>query len=363
MDFSREFGLPPNTIEKDYVLGWILDGISQQPGINADWMFKGGTCLKKCYFETYRFSEDLDFTLKKEGQINNDFLMHVFTDLADKVYEKSGIEIPKDKISFDIYQNPHGKLSVQGKLSYKGPMQPGGSLPTIKLDLTADEILVLSPSIREAHHPYSDKPDQGFHIQCYCFEELIAEKIRALTERLRPRDLYDVIHLYRHEGINPDRSLVLNTLIKKCDFKNISVPTFELINAKPERAELISEWSNMLGHQLPELPPFEQFWQELPEVFGWLYQVREKTAVAPIPSGREVVDESWRAPAMAQAWHTKVPLETIRFAAANRLCVNLTYQDSTRLIEPYSLRRTREGNLLLYAVKHNTGVLTKRCML
>jgi len=27
------------------------------------WAFKGGTCLKKCYFETYRFSEDLDFTL------------------------------------------------------------------------------------------------------------------------------------------------------------------------------------------------------------------------------------------------------------------------------------------------------------
>jgi predicted nucleotidyltransferase component of viral defense system len=357
MDFSREFGLTANTIEKDYVLGWIMDGISQQPEINADWIFKGGTCLKKCYFETYRFSEDLDFTLKKEEQINNDFLMHVFSDLADKVYEKSGIEIPKDKISFDIYPNPHGKLSVQGKLSYKGPMQPGGSLPTIKLDLTADEILVLDPSIREVHHPYSDKPEQGFHIQCYCFEELIAEKIRALTERLRPRDLYDVIHLYRHEGINPDRSLVLNTLIKKCDFKNISVPTFELINAKPERAELISEWSNMLGHQLPELPPFEQFWQELPEVFGWLCQVREKTAVASIPSGLEVIDESWRAPAMAQAWHTNIPLEVIRFAAANRLCVDLAYQGSTRLIEPYSLRRTKEGNLLLYAVKHNTGEL------
>lgn len=353
MDFSREFGLNPNVVEKDYVLGWILDGISQQPQISTDWIFKGGTCLKKCYFETYRFSEDLDFTLKKPEQINNDFLMNVFSDLSVKVYEKSGIEIPKDNISFEIYQNPRGKLSAQGKIIYKGPMQPGGSLPSIKLDLTADEVLVLEPVSREVHHPYSDKPAQGIHAQCYCFEELFAEKIRALAERLRPRDLYDVINLYRHDKINPDLSLVMGTLGKKCQFKNIPVPTIAALNAKPEHAELVSEWSNMLAHQLPALPPFDQFWQELPKVFDWLNKVVAKVVAAPISSGREAVDTSWRMPA-AQAWHTNIPLEAIRFAAANRLCVNLAYQGSWRLIEPYSLRRTKDGNLLLYAVKHQT---------
>lgn len=58
---------------------------------------------------------------------------------------------------------------------------------------------------------------------------------------------------------------------------------------------------------------------------------------------------------MAQAWHTTAPIKIIRYAAANRLCVNLTYQESRRLIEPYSLRLTRDGNPLLYAVKHDTG--------
>lgn len=354
MDFSKEFGLSPNVVEKDYVLGWILDGISHQPKISADWIFKGGTCLKKCYFETYRFSEDLDFTLKNQEQINNDFLMDVFRDLSDKVYEKTGTEIPKDKISFDIYPNPRGKLSAQGKISYKGPMQPGGNLPTIKFDLTADEVLVLNPAICEVSHPYSDRPEQGIHVQCYCFEELFAEKIRALAERLRPRDLYDVINLYRHEGINPDRTLILSTLDKKCQFKNIPIPTVEILNAKPERSELVSEWSNMLAYQLPVLPPFEQFWQELPKVFEWLHKVIEKIVAVPISSMGMAIDTSWQMPAMAQAWHTNIPLETIRFAAANRLCVNLAYQGTRRLIEPYSLRRTRDGNLLLYAVKHNT---------
>ena len=44
-------------------------------------------------------------------------------------------------------------------------------------------------------------------------------------------------------------------------------------------------------------------------------------------------------------------LDVIRFGAANRLCVDLLYQGSTRRIEPYSLRRTFEGNVILHA--HN----------
>jgi len=55
-------------------------------------------------------------------------------------------------------------------------MQPGGDLPRIKLDLTLDEILVLDPTIRNVHHPYSDCPDDGIQSKCYCFEEVFAEK-------------------------------------------------------------------------------------------------------------------------------------------------------------------------------------------
>jgi hypothetical protein len=63
MEFSREFNLAPNIVEKDYVLGWVLAGISNHEELGSNWVFKGGTYLKKCYFETYRFSEDLDFTI------------------------------------------------------------------------------------------------------------------------------------------------------------------------------------------------------------------------------------------------------------------------------------------------------------
>ena len=48
-------------------------------------------------------------------------------------------------------------------------------------------------------------------------------------------------------------------------------------------------------------------------------------------------------------------LEIVRFAAANRLCVDLTYQGTVRRVEPYSLRRTRAGDILLFAVRAADG--------
>lgn len=121
------------------------------------------------------------------------------------------------------------------------------------------------------------------------------------------------------------------------------------------REELETDWEIMLKHQLPSLPLFEQFWRELPAVFAWLLGVVEKIERPAFPAISPEVDETWRPPAMAQAWHSSVPLEIIRFAAANRLCVNLAYQGTRRLIEPYSLRRTQDGHLLLHAARHETG--------
>ena len=65
---ADEAALGPRVVEKDYMLGWLLAGISRHPNLGTEWVFKGGTCLKKCYFETYRFSEDLDFTLRSESR-------------------------------------------------------------------------------------------------------------------------------------------------------------------------------------------------------------------------------------------------------------------------------------------------------
>lgn len=355
MDFAREFNLEAKTIEKDYVLGWLLAGIAAHSELMDKWIFKGGTCLKKCYFETYRFSEDLDYTLTDEKHLDKSFLVENFKQIAAWIYDMVGIEIPSDKIRFEIYRNNAGKVSVEGSVYYIGPLQRRGSLARIKLDLTADEVLVLPQVIREVHHPYSDKPQNGIKASCYSFPEIFAEKIRALSERARPRDLYDVIHFYRHAETGSKAIIILDVLKKKCEYKKLPLPVMKHLENHIKLHELESEWKNMLAHQLPKLPSRDQFWQELPNLFKWLHGEASKTLLELAPLPEELINSSWQPPSMIKAWHAKAPLELIRYAAANHLCVELSYDNSKRLIEPYDLKQTKEENLIIIAIKHKTG--------
>lgn len=352
-ELARELSLDLHVVEKDYVLGWLLAGIGANPDFSGNWVFKGGTCLKKCYFETYRFSEDLDFTVTDEAQLDEDYLLQAFRQMGEWIYEQSGIEIPGDRIRFKLSVFDGGRYA-EGRVYYVGPLLQNRNLARIKFDLTSKEKLVLPPQKRAVHHPYSDCPENGIHVLSYCFEEVFAEKMRALAERERPRDLYDVVHLYRHDEIRPDRSVVLKTLQEKCAFKGIPVPTIESLQREDAKIKLAAEWEDMLAHQLPVLPDMDQFWNEIPRVFRWLYGEAEKRILGSL-SGDQATDISWQPPPMVHAWRAAIPLESVRFAAANHLCVNLHYKNSSRLIEPYSLRRSKDGNLLLCAVKHETG--------
>ncbi len=64
-----EAGLTPSMVEKVFVLGWLLAAINENHALARSWVFNGGTCLKKCYVETYRYSDDLDFTIQDERRL------------------------------------------------------------------------------------------------------------------------------------------------------------------------------------------------------------------------------------------------------------------------------------------------------
>ena len=112
LESASAFSLQPGVVEKDYVLGWLLAGIYAHPELVDSWVFKGGTCLKKCFFETYRFSEDLDFTLRDEAHLEDGFLRRVLGEVIAWVADESGLVMPADQLSFDIYANQIGRAHV-----------------------------------------------------------------------------------------------------------------------------------------------------------------------------------------------------------------------------------------------------------
>ena len=356
---AGNLGLLPGTVEKDYVLGWLLAGICNHPTIADKWVFKGGTCLKKCYFETYRFSEDLDFTVIGESKLNVDSLTGVFRDISVWIYEKAGITLPSDKIRFEVFRNNRDRLAGEGRISYRGPIAPSArDLPRIKLDLTTDETLILPPVNRTVLHPYSDAPELGIVVRCYSYEEVFAEKVRALAERARPRDLYDVINLFRQNEFRPTSTAIREILTKKCLFKGIPFPTMETLS--PLKDQLVEDWAAMLRHQLPALPPVDAFWNEMPAVLSWIKEGHRPEIPASFPlAPGEILMRQPAGTISIRGMTTTAPLEIIRFAASNRFCVELDYMDEqgkrdVQIIEPYSLRRTQAGDIILYAVRADT---------
>ena len=358
MAVADETVLTPHVVEKDYVLGWLLAAINRNSVLSQSWVFKGGTCLRKCYFETYRFSEDLDFTLQDETHINEEYLINQFTSIAKWLNEETGIEIHTDRLKFDIYSNPRGHQSCQGHVYYKSYFSKGKhSLPKIKFDLTADEVLVMPPSRKAVFHTYTDVPTDKIFIESYDYPEVFGEKVRALGERGRPRDLYDAINLFRNDHL-PASAVIQDILSQKCAYKDIDIPTLTTMDACKD--DMQRNWEPMLAHQLPVLPDFEVYWGSLPVFFDWLEgrDTRERAQLATISREGQVYRRSYGNLGLRTL--SGGSLEVMRFAAGNRLCVDLDYTDngghrSSRVIEPYSLRQAQNGNILLYAARADNG--------
>ena len=177
LEFSSNYELLPTTVEKDYVLGWLLSSISLHPEL-SEWIFKGGTCLKKCYFETYRFSEDLDFTLPVELNVKKNYIKSNLEEVVTDIESKTGITFPRTDWKIDEYKNKRGNTSFQVKISFDGPLNPKSkkSLQRIKFDLTQDEIIADEPTLRDLHHVYADKVVPPPQLKCYSINEILAEK-------------------------------------------------------------------------------------------------------------------------------------------------------------------------------------------
>ena len=163
-----------------------------------------------------------------------------------------------------------------------------------------------------------------------------------------------MINLFRNGEFRAAAAVIRDVVRQKCNFKNVSFPSFETL--AEFRDELFADWGTMLRHQLPSLPPVESFWNALPEFFQWLAGTTAPVAVAAYPLG--VGEEVLRAPAGAiQLAGRSTPfIEVIRFAGANRLCVELDYVDqqgrrSMRVIEPYSLRRSQDASIILHTLQ------------
>jgi predicted nucleotidyltransferase component of viral defense system len=344
----------------------MLYGISQQRQLSR-WVFKGGTCLKKCFFETYRFSEDLDFTVPAGEPLTVELIEVSLREVCEWITAESGIELPSDRVTVEAYPNKQGTESFNVRVGYIGPLRfTGQRMQRVKFDITQQELLVDPANHRDVFHRYGDAIKPTPRVACYSVNEILAEKTRALFERQgRARDVYDVIHISRsfREDISADRARQI--LNEKFAFKKLPQPRVDMIVARVDAETLRRNWDDQLAHQLPILPPVETFFDELREALAWWMEPAEASPVmASISSNldeRRLPREHFPSFAVTQV-ERGLPsgaegnaIDQIRFAARNRLLVEVTYHGVTRVVEPYSVRIANTGNKLLYAWEVTRG--------
>lgn len=243
-------GMSDKVIEKDYVITWILLALADS-GLKEFLAFKGGTSLKKIYFPDYRYSEDLDFTLRKE--IANKELLARLNKTLDTLAKEQGFQfaVPPEKIE-------ERADSLTAYINFVGPLQARLGSRSIKVDFTLSEKLIFPLESKEIHSPYSDAVQKSF--ATYSLEEILVEKLCAIIGRTEPRDIYDVNYLFGVDDI--DFHNIPDAFREKADFKGIDPNRLkESLNDKKDKYARM--WESRLRHQVKYLPHFEETVRQL----------------------------------------------------------------------------------------------------
>lgn len=242
-------------LEKDYVLTEVLKVLSQVPALSRILIFKGSTALRKAYFSDWRYSEDLDFTVRR------DVAKEELRRFLEAWYHQAQVD-SQIQLTTRMLHKPDGYARV--RIQFLGPLAYPGM---IYMDLSFDEPLCLEPEYRKVlTAPFTDEQRK---VLVYPLEELLAEKLRSLLERGKSRDYYDVWRLLKERSSQLNLELLGTVLAKKLSHKGLFPSAMS--NFLPKDPKAIKRyWEDDLGQQVNPLPSLIAVLDELRELLDKL---------------------------------------------------------------------------------------------
>lgn len=230
VSIARKQKLPLGLIEKDFVLTLVLREIYSSPFKNS-LVFKGGTALHKLYLHE-RLSVDLDFTELEDLDIDAFKNVLIIKEINSEIKK---VVRPEASISID--------LKYISLLNYPD---------SIKVDISLREKPLLELKDAVLKSPYFS----DFQVKTFQIEEMAAEKLRALVQRKRPRDYFDMWVLLKEIDVKDFEKLAEKKLVVANDKLSIDRVFTDL--------DIVgSLWKNDLRQLIPELPDFETVIKEL----------------------------------------------------------------------------------------------------
>ena len=242
---SLKNNVSPEIIEKDYFIELVLFYFSKSSSLCENFVFRGGTALKKVYFPEYRFSEDLDFVIDSKKEIN------VYQDIIIQILQKISTDYPIKIGKRSIFERDRLQLFIIYDIipDIKG-------IKELKVDILKDYYIPKHEGKRLLFS-YPEFKNKNLILETYALESVVCDKIgRILDVDNEPRDLYDLWYLLK---LNLDIKTVREEFKNKYGYK-ILIPNLLREIVKDDYKQ---NWENRLIHQIFDLPDFDMLIKDL----------------------------------------------------------------------------------------------------
>lgn len=260
----KRLHLPWDAIERDYLLSWILAGISRVGILRETLVFKGGTALRKCHFGDYRFSEDLDFS-GLAGVPTGDAMEQAVREACKAAVKLLDEYAPVEIVCGRHTENdphPGGQEAFTIRARFSWQREPR---TRVMIETTLDEKVLKPAPKRKVLHEYGEPLDA--EVRVYALEEIVAEKLRAILQhaakleergwsRSRARDYYDLWRMMGACRNRMDLSGFADFLREKCAIRKVAFAGPDDFFQDRMLAYVEKTWEQWLGPLVPALPAF-----------------------------------------------------------------------------------------------------------
>ncbi len=243
-------------LERDYLLTLLLHEIYSS--FSGELVFKGGTALKY-FYSLGRFSEDIDFSYVRSSYVPDRKLL---AEKVSKALDGFSMQYTVTEREFRANKKGNAIIGINYLIRVRGPLyQRLGQLQNIRIDISLRDDMILKPETKYLSPIYPDITT--FSMEVMNIAEIMAEKIAAITERSKMRDIYDAYYLLVLRNIKYDEKLVeekikrRNSRFDKAAFAK-----------KLEAARNKMKWKSELAYIVNPLPNNDEAISGLEKVVG-----------------------------------------------------------------------------------------------
>lgn len=269
---SERLGVHTAHVQRDYAFGWLLAGMFD-PGnaLSRLLHLKGGNCFRKAYFESARYSSDLDFGMKTE--VDPELLLSAIKKACEFAKSHSGIEFLVDDSTVNAKRVDKSFSAFEARIYFRSFYGEHEDLRIkVSVDVREYDAVYLPIQNRRLIHDYSDSEICKADLKCLKLEELLAQKLKALLMRQHSPDLFDFVHaVFFQKTLAVVRPEILSTFFKLSIYEQDPKAAMGLLLQLPFEV-IRGFWAKYVSCPKPSLFTFDNaadwFKQTVAEIFS-----------------------------------------------------------------------------------------------